>query len=466
MSGSNTLYALQETMPRHLMAVDHAWLAQQQAEMAAQMQAVSTGLGFASLAFSAFMAAGEVYGAYQQAAQLDVAQALKLTQERLRQQAAMTERLVALAQAADRAERRQQRMKALADQFGIVVDAPAPSRPPCGDHAALQAYIEAQEKQYAAIEAALMVAANDLQRRGKQGDLASLAGVEAESFDDLMSVFSAQASMVQGLVSTEVVANLDHARQILKRLGTSIPVDLEALVQELTLTRSAERAESLLTELRFRAQQHEKIVTEQAARRGAAQAALASLPESPLFDPLRQALALAAAGILPYDDRLQALVVQMREKVDAIEIVMRERAAARVLEQSLKDLGYAVEPVAETLFIEGGMLHFQRSDWGEYFVRMRVDAQNHAANLHVVRVAEADAPARPQEDLLADNRWCAEYSMLQKTLAARGLILDTQHQFMGGELAVPRIAPSLVAQVGTSTESAWHPVPAAAKAIK
>lgn len=49
-----------------------------------------------------------------------------------------------------------------------------------------------------------------------------------------------------------------------------------------------------------------------------------------------------------------------------------DRQAAIVLEQSLRDLGYAIE---ETLFVEGGVAHFQRPEWGDYFVRLRVDPQ-------------------------------------------------------------------------------------------
>ena len=55
-----------------------------------------------------------------------------------------------------------------------------------------------------------------------------------------------------------------------------------------------------------------------------------------------------------------------------------DKATATIVAQSLKDLGYEVEDIPDTLFVEGGVVHFRRKGWGDYMIRMRVDAKKSA----------------------------------------------------------------------------------------
>lgn len=120
-------------------------------------------------------------------------------------------------------------------------------------------------------------------------------------------------------------------------------------------------------------------------------------------------------------------------------------AAAQILETSLADLGYAVEPVQETLFVEGGVMHFQRPGWRDYFVRVRVDAAESTLNFNVVRAkvgsACGNASLSQRDDLLAEDRWCAEFPRLRKTLEARGFTLNVLRELKAGDLPVQQVAP-------------------------
>ncbi len=162
-----------------------------------------------------------------------------------------------------------------------------------------------------------------------------------------------------------------------------VPAELQAVAQELDQTPEPMRAELLATELRRRVQLY-------------AQAALA-------------------------------------EEV--------QRAQALVMEQSLMDLGYQVDGIESTLFVEGGVAHFRKSHWGEYMVRMRVADAGRSINFNVVRAVadEAAAEAPTVQDHLAEDRWCAEFPALLKALAARGMQLDVTRCLEAGELPVQRV---------------------------
>lgn len=139
-------------------------------------------------------------------------------------------------------------------------------------------------------------------------------------------------------------------------------------------------------------------------------------------------------------ERAGLLAAELRKRIQAfIEETQRrllEEATATIVRQSLKDLGYEVEEIADTLFVEGGTVHFRRRDWGDYMVRMRVDAGGLGANFNVVRAVDAGGNERSVMDHLAEDRWCAEFPALLKALEARGVRLDVTRRFAAGELPV------------------------------
>lgn len=117
-----------------------------------------------------------------------------------------------------------------------------------------------------------------------------------------------------------------------------------------------------------------------------------------------------------------------------------QRAASRVAEQTLRDLGYQIEGIEETLFVEGGVAHFRKRSWGDYAVRMRVTPDSQQINLNVVRavddVVTAKAAGTLRADHIAEDRWCAEFPALQNALAAQGIQSHILRQLHAGGVPV------------------------------
>ncbi len=223
----------------------------------------------------------------------------------------------------------------------------------------------------------------------------------------------AQAAYVRGLQSFN-----DQLRQIL-------------------LTEAARQSHEPLAGPDFSTATAEALSQRLAQRLLARVAHLADVPAS--IHALAKTLDDTAPGA-----RAELLASELRAQIQRHAEATQQRelheAQALVLEQSLKDLGYQVEPVTHTLFVQGGVVHFRRSDWGAYMVRLRVAAQGNSINFNVVRaVAEADN-GRSVLDHLAEDRWCAEFPALLKTLEARGLHLEVTRRLQAGEVPVQCVA--------------------------
>ncbi len=161
-------------------------------------------------------------------------------------------------------------------------------------------------------------------------------------------------------------------------------------------------------------------------------------------------LALELERTLP-GERHHLLAMELRGRVqahlDATQERLLQEATGVIIRQSLKDLGYPVEPVADTLFVEGGVLHFRRPGWGDHMVRLRLDAKAHTANFNVVcgvAPAEKEQSERSVRDHIAEDRWCAEFPALLNALAARGVRLDVTRRLEAGELPVQRVERDLL----------------------
>ena len=142
----------------------------------------------------------------------------------------------------------------------------------------------------------------------------------------------------------------------------------------------------------------------------------------------------------PPGERADLLATELRRQIQGhVEKTQRrlvQEATATIVRQSLADLGYEVEDIADTLVVEGGMVHFRRRDWGDYMVRMRVDAAAGEANFNVVRAVDAGVNERSVMDHIAEDRWCAEFPALLRALEARGVRLDVTRRLAAGELPV------------------------------
>lgn len=303
----------------------------------------------------------------------------------------------------------------------------------------LQALSAAVAELKGAIAAVPVVAAHGLQESAPDNTRSAL--------DDALHAYMAQRRQHAQLEEQHAEPIRQMVARLLGRLeldeGEAVPRDLDALGQSIALAPTLGRAEALSLELRLRIQQHGEQRAAQRADAAQAGAWLETLgDDAPAA--LRSLLedVLAGERLSPHT---RALAADTLAAVAEARKQLEEEAAAQVLEQSLRDLGYDVDGVENTFFVEGGVAHFQRHGWGEYFVRMRVGVHDQTLNFNVVRAKGAEETAeRKRLDYLAEDRWCSEFPKLLDTLAARGIQLDVKRLLGAGELPVQAVDPATV----------------------
>jgi hypothetical protein len=231
-----------------------------------------------------------------------------------------------------------------------------------------------------------------------------------------------------------------------------MPAALEALACSIVLAPSLQRAEALASELRLAVQREADTRTARQREIEEARGILDQLAEDAPA-PLLRALEQVAAGAERMDEALRLSAQQVLDTAAADRAGREQQAAAYVLEQSLRDLGYEVEDIEATLFAGGGTVHFRRPGWENYFVRMRVNPQERTANFNVVRASGDEQNAeRGRLDALAEDRWCTEFPRLMQTLAARGLTLDVTRRLEAGAVPVQIVDGASLPQVHAETD--------------
>ena len=142
----------------------------------------------------------------------------------------------------------------------------------------------------------------------------------------------------------------------------------------------------------------------------------------------------------PPGERAVLLAAELRLKIQAyleqVQARMLEEATATVIAKSLRDLGYQVEDIPNTLFVDGGIAHFQKPGWGDYMVRMRVPEKGGTANFNVVRATDSENKEITVMDRIAEDRWCAEFPTLLKKLETEGIHMQVTRHLEAGELPV------------------------------
>ncbi len=231
-------------------------------------------------------------------------------------------------------------------------------------------------------------------------------------------------------------------------------------------TLSAELRAILLTEaarqsLEF-AEQAVDLPLPEAAARTLAQRLLQRIDALGPVPAHIQSVARELDATLP-GERAELLATELRARIQAhIEALQQQQvqqATATIVERALKDLGYQVEEIGSTLFVEGGVVHFRRQSWGNYMVRMRVNAQASSVNFNVVRAVRAEHNERSVLDHLAEDRWCSEFPALLKALEARGVQLDVTRRLAAGELPVQWVQADKLPRFADEEAAASHTQP-------
>lgn len=174
----------------------------------------------------------------------------------------------------------------------------------------------------------------------------------------------------------------------------------------------------------------------------------------PALIELRDAF-LAAPGA----SQAEALAAELRHRIQQLNQHHRQREerdaarryAQRVIGETLEELGYDVERDFATLFVEGGVAHVQKPEWGDYYVRLRVKPEVGDLNLNVVRVGEnarAASREQAQRDREMEERWCAAHEELLRRLGERGIASQQTRALAPGELPVQTVRPDAIEQPG------------------
>ena len=134
--------------------------------------------------------------------------------------------------------------------------------------------------------------------------------------------------------------------------------------------------------------------------------------ESPELEQIKTQLRLVQEKRVRLTEGLRTSVQKtyLRVKAEA-----DKQYAGEVLKDVISKLGYDVEDEVSTLFVNGGSVHFQRPDWKDYWVRLRVDERQNSFNMNVIRLVDRDEPPT-KERLLADKtieeKWCGEFEVI------------------------------------------------------
>ena len=364
----------------------------------------------------------------------------ELARTREGQQAARVERIAAVRREAARQAARIERLRSIAGELpGIAAKLPnaTPAAPADDDDAAWSAHLNALQAIALELDTALGAAGGAFGEQVRQA-LAATAG--APTIDAVLEAYVLQRQMTPGLDSAQAGHFRETASRVLGRLelaeGAAVPQALEALARAIVLAPSVERAEALASELRLGVQRHREALAAQRAEAQEARRLLGELPEDAPV-PLLRAIERVAAGAERMDRSLRKSAQDVLDAAAADRASAEQEAAAYVLEQSLRDLGYEVEDIQATLFVDGGTVHFRRAGWENYFIRMRVDELERTANFNVVRArGDEDTAERRRLDALAEDRWCAEFPRLMETLAARGLSMEVTRRLGAGQIPV------------------------------
>jgi hypothetical protein len=361
---------------------------------------------------------------------------------------ARLERIAAVRKEAARQSARFARLASLADSVGVPA-ALAPAGPASEDDAAWTDYLRRLDVAVRELEAALGNAGAAFADQVRDALAATTA---TPTIDEVLGAYAHQRALRPGLDPAQTERYRATAARVLARLdlaaGTPLPAELEALAKEIVLAPTLERAEALATQLRLAVHEASQAQHAQGSEAEEAKAMLESMPEDAPA-PLLQALEHVAAGVARLDDGLRRTSQAVLDEAAADRERVEQSAASVVLTQSLRDLDYEVEDIEATLFVDGGTAHFRRAGWENYFVRLRVDPASQSINFNVVRASgDADSAERRRQDVLAEDRWCAEFPKLMQTLAARGVMLNVTRMLDAGAVPVqvvdaaslPRIA--------------------------
>lgn len=144
-------------------------------------------------------------------------------------------------------------------------------------------------------------------------------------------------------------------------------------------------------------------------------------------------------GQEPLTATLQNDIANLRKSTDAD---FSRKIAGEVIQDTLEELGYTVEDGFATLFVKGGVVHFQKPAWSTYHVRLRVNRQADELRFHMIREEKDAAQDQQAKDMEMETEWCTEYKELVSVLSDKGIQTKPIKHYAPGVVPVHNIRPA------------------------
>lgn len=133
---------------------------------------------------------------------------------------------------------------------------------------------------------------------------------------------------------------------------------------------------------------------------------------------IQQKLQEVASGNGRLGPELRASVAEAQRAEDEAAR-QRGEVTTGIVRDALKNLGYTVEPIDDTMFVSGGVAHFRKQGWDEsYYVRLKVDSNKARMDLDLVSTAPSE-----RGDKETVSAWCGSSGVpeLNAALQEKGL---------------------------------------------
>lgn len=263
---------------------------------------------------------------------------------------------------------------------------------------------------------------------GMVAPLQSSSSLKAEDF--LQEPFAAAADPLpapdtQGRIIAEQCRKvIENIQGFLNDLRMALPKDVSAMIKSLHREQDIEKAANIAGKIRIRINQEIALVRQEQLE---AKDILDSLP--PDFpETARNFLCEVASGRCRFDDDLREFLRKAEEQM----VIGRQRATAKILNDTLSGLGYEVEPVGDSIFTEGGKVHFRKSDWDDgYCVKLNVSGDR--INFNMQKAVES---GRDMDEAL-EQGWKSEFEEVQEKLGEAGIRITIDRVCEPGNEKVP-----------------------------
>lgn len=237
------------------------------------------------------------------------------------------------------------------------------------------------------------------------------------------SALPASANATPGVPARDALVEIREVgltalRRFLDEQRVALPSNVDAAYRALASAASEAEASKALMGLSREIHQTIDVLTRE---REDARQLTATLPrtEDDSMQEVRAKLQAVAAGKGRLGPELRASVMEIVRAEAESEQASRQQAAD-IVQNALENLGYLVEPIHKTLFVDGGAVHFRSShSQPGYYVRMKVERGRDCMDFDLVRDRRAPSASSDAEEELV-NAWCNRLPELQRLLRAAG----------------------------------------------